>query len=139
MRVGYGKLWIERDGTLEQGQSPWPDELLLRGAVGLQRVERPRRRFRERRRVFLDGGERFSNPRAKTRGDLTECAQDILLPRRLRLLVGEDVAGRAVRGAQPEDVLTSERRDRSFQDGGAAGTDAHPLRQVRSQARVRRL
>ena len=111
----------------------------MSGAVGLQRFERRRRRFRERRRVFLDGGERFSNSRSKTRRNLTECAQDLFFPCRLRLLVGEDVAGRAVLRAQAEDVLTAERRDRSFQDGGAAGPDAHALRNVGSQSRIRRL
>ena len=41
--------------------------------------------------------------------------------------------------AQAEDVLTAERRDRSFQDGGAGGPDAHALRNVGSQPRIRRL
>ena len=89
--------------------------------------------------MFLDGGERFSNSRSKPRRNLTECAQHIFFPRRLRLLVGEDVAGRAVCRAQAEDVLTAKRRDRSFQDGRAAGPDAHALRNVGSQSRIRRL
>ena len=69
--------------------------------------------------MLLDGGERFAHSRSETRRHLTECAQDIFFPRRLRLLVGEDVARRAVLRAQAKDVLTAERRDRSFQDGGA--------------------
>ena len=89
--------------------------------------------------MFLDGGERFSHSRSKAPGNLTEGAQDLFLPCRLRLLVGEDVAGRAVRRAQAKDVLSAERRDRSFQDGGAAGPDAHALRNVGSQSRIRRL
>jgi len=40
--------------------------------------------------------------------------------------------------AQAEDVLTAERRDRPFQDGRARGPDAHPLRDFRSQSRIRR-
>ena len=89
--------------------------------------------------MLLDGGERFANSRSKTRRHLTECAQDLLFACRLRLLVGEDVASGAVLRAQAEDVLTAERRDRSFQDGGAARSRADALRQVGSQSRVRRL
>ena len=59
-------------------------------------------------RVFLDGGERFSNSRPETGRNLTECAQDLFFACRLRLLFGEDVAGRAVLRAQAEDVLTAE-------------------------------
>src|SRR6266511_935678 len=139
LRVGTRKLWIERDRTLEEWQSPWPDEFPHRGAVGLQRFERRRRHFLERPRMFLDGGERFSNPRSKARRNLTECAQYLFFPCRLRLLVGKDVAGRAMLRAQAEDVLTAEHRDRSFQDGGAGGPDAHALRNVGSQSRLRRL
>ena len=58
--------------------------------------------------MFLDGGERFSHSRSKTRRHLTECAQDLFFACRLRLLVGEDVAGGAVRRAQAENVLTAE-------------------------------
>ena len=89
--------------------------------------------------MFLDGGERFSDSRSETDRNLTERAQDIFFPCRLRLLVGEDVAGRAVLRAQAKDVLTSEHRDRSFQNGGAAGPDAYVLRKVGSQSRIRRL
>src|SRR5262245_20160538 len=89
--------------------------------------------------MFLDGGERFSNSRAETVGDLTQRAQDLFFACRLRLLVSEDVAGRAVLRTQAEDVLAAERRDRSFQNGGAPRPRADALRQVRSQARVRRL
>jgi hypothetical protein len=89
--------------------------------------------------VFLDGGERFSDSRSKTRGNLTERTQDLFFPWCLRLLVGEDVAGRAMLRAQAEDVLTAEHRDRSFQDGGAGGPDAHALRNVGRQSRIRRL
>ena len=89
--------------------------------------------------MLLDGGERFAHSRSETGRNLAECAQDLFFPRRLRLLVGEDVAGRAVLRAQAEDVLTAERRDRSFQDGGAAGPDAHALRDVGGQSCIRRL
>ena len=111
-RMGHRKIGIDRDRTLEERQglcrSPLHDHFPS-GAVGLQRFKRRRRRFLERRRVFLDGGERFANSRSETRRNLTECAQDIFFPCRLRLLVGEDVAGRAVLRAQAEDVLTAER------------------------------
>ena len=89
--------------------------------------------------MFLDGGERFTHSRSETRRHLAECAQDLFFPCRLGLLVGEDVARRAVLRAQAEDVLTAERRDRSFQDGGAGGPDAHAPRNVGSQSRIRRL
>ena len=89
--------------------------------------------------MFLDGGERFADSRSEAARNLTECAQDLFLPRRLRLLVGEDVAGRAVLRAQSEDVLTAEARDRAFQDGGARGPHADVLRDLGSQPRIRRL
>ena len=108
-----------------------------RGAVGLQRFERRGCRFLERRRVFLDGGERFTDSRPEAARNLTECTQDVFLPRRLRLLVGENVAGRAVLCAQAEDVLAAERRDRPLQDRRARGPDADLLRDLRSQPRIR--
>src|SRR4029453_27234 len=70
---------------------------------------------------------------------MTEGAQDIFFPCRLRLLVAEDVAGRAILRAQSDDILTTERRDRSFEDGGAPGPGAHALRNIGSQSRIRRL
>ena len=89
--------------------------------------------------MFLDGGERFAHSRPEPARNLTQCAEDIFLSCRLRLLVGENVAGGAVRRAQSEDVLTAEARDRSFQHGGAPCPDAHALRNVGSQSRIRRL
>src|SRR5688500_1466226 len=68
--------------------------------------------------------------------NLTERAQDIFLTPCLRLLVGEDVAGRATRRAQAKDVLPAERCDRSFEDGGAGGPDAYLLRYLASQWRI---
>jgi hypothetical protein len=82
------------------------------GAVGLQRFER-RRRHLERRRVSLDGGEQFAHPRSELGRHLTERRQHIFFPRRLCPFVGEDVTGCAVGGAQPDDVLTAKRRNRS--------------------------
>ena len=140
--MGHRKIGIDRDRTLKQRQGTYAragNGRFESGAVGLQRFERRRRRFLERRRVSLDGGERFANSRSEPSRHLAERAQDIFFPRRLCLLVGEDVAGRAVGRAQPEDVLTAKRRDRSLQDRGAARPDAHAPRNVGGQSCIRRL
>ena len=123
----------QRQGTYRAGKGR-----LHSGAVGLQRFERRRRRL-ERRRVSLDGGERFAHPRSEPSRHLAERAQNIFFPRRLCLLVGEDVPGRAVGGAQPEDVLTAKRRNRSLQDRRTARPNAHDPRNVGGQSCIRRL
>ncbi len=142
LRMTHRKLGIDRDRTLEERQGPYhaprQHHRFPSRTVGLQRLKRRRRRFLERRRVLLDGGERFSQSRSDARRDLTEGAQDIFFPCRLRLLVGENVAGRAVRRAQAEDVLTADRRDRSFHHGRARSPHAYPLRDLGSQWRIRR-
>ena len=141
MRMGQRKIGIDRDRTLKKRQGTYVRAGKARfesGAVGLQRFERRRRRF-ERRRVSLDGGERFANPRSEPSRHLAERAQHIFFPRRLCLLVGEDVPGRAVGGVQPEDVLTAKRRNRSLQDRRAARPNAHDPRNVGGQSCIRRL
>ena len=82
---------------------------------------------------------RFTQSLADLGGHLTQRAEDILLARHLRLLVGEDVACRAVRRAQSEDVLTAQAADRSIEHGRARRSDAHALSDLRSQPCVRRL
>ena len=142
LRVADRKIGIDRDGTLEERMGLYPPsgyERFPSGTVGVQRFKRRRRRFLERRRVFLDSGERFSDSRSDASRDLTESAQNIFFPRRLRLLVGENVAGCAVRRAQAENVLAAKHRDRSFQHGGAGRPDANALRDGGSQSRIRRL
>ena len=47
---------------------------------------------------------RFAHAPPEPARNLTERAEDIFLPSRLRLLVGENVAGGAVLGAQPDDA-----------------------------------
>ena len=140
MRMGQRKIGIDRDRTLKKRQGTYSSRqsCFHSGAVGLQRFDRRRRRF-ERRRVSLDGGERFAHPRSKPSRHLTERAQNIFFPRRLCLLVGEDVPGRAVGCVQPEDVLTAKRRNRSLQDRRAARPNAHDPRNVGGQSCIRRL
>ena len=62
MRMGQRKIGIDRDRTLKkrQGTCRAGKDRFESGAVGLQRFER-RVVASERHRVFLDGGERFSN------------------------------------------------------------------------------
>ena len=56
--------------------------------------------------MFLDGGKRVSNPRSGSRRRLTEGALQVFFPGRLRVLVGADVAGRAVCRAPAEAGVT---------------------------------
>ena len=138
--MGQRKIRIDRDRTLVERQGPYRAvSRFVAGAVGLQRFERRRRRILERHRVSLDGGERFANSRSEPRRHLAECAQHIFFPRRLCLLVGEDVPGRAVGCAQPEDVLAAKRRNRSLQDRRTARPNAHDPRNVGGQSCIRRL
>ena len=82
--MGQRKIGIDRDRTLKKRQGTYRagKGRFHSGAVGLQRFERRRRRF-ERRRVSLDGGERFANARPEPRRHLAERAQNIFFPRRL--------------------------------------------------------
>src|SRR5207249_11879026 len=88
-------------------------------AEGVQRCERRRRCLGKGSGVLLDGRERFADPRPAPAGNLTERAEHVLLSRRLRLLVVDDVAGGAALRAQTEDVLTAEAGDGSLEHYGA--------------------
>src|SRR5260370_4457686 len=89
--------------------------------------------------MFFDAGERFTDTRPEPARNLTQCAEDVLLSCRLRLLVGENVTSGTVRRAQSEDVLAAEARDRPVEYGGTPGSDAEPLRNIGRQPRIPRL
>jgi hypothetical protein len=141
-RVGQRKVGVDRDRTLEQRQRRGGAACVVRVrgyAEGLPRLQRGRRGLHERRRVLLDGGQRFTDSRPEPARHLTQRAEDILLPRRLRLFVSENVAGIAVRRPQAEDVVTAEHRDRSIEDCGARGPNAHVVSDVANQPSIRGL
>ena len=118
-RMRHRELGIDLDRALEQrdrgGRIRPRHQTFIRRAVRLQRVERRRRRLLERRIVLLDGRERFADARPERAGDLAQRVQDLFLPRRLHLLLVEDVAGAAVLGAQAQHVLASEAGNRAFE------------------------
>ncbi len=93
----------------------------------------------ERRIVLLDSGERFADPHSEFAGDLTQDVQDVFFSWGLRLLFVEDVSRAAVLGAQPQYILAAEAGDRALQDGGASGSLADFLGDLRRQLRIRRL
>ena len=86
--------------------------------------------------MFLDGRQRFANPRSEFRGELAEDVQHVFLPRRRELLLVEEISGSAVFGAETEHVLRAEARNRSRDDRRAAGTDAEVARDIAGQSRA---
>ena len=78
VRMGDRKIRIDLGRTLEERLGPYParrHERFPCGAVGLQRFKRRGCRLLERCRVFLDGGERFTNLRPKTDRNVTQRAR----------------------------------------------------------------
>src|SRR5882724_1604518 len=89
--------------------------------------------------MLFHRSQRFADSRPEFTGDLTEGIQDVFLSCRLRLLLGEDIPGAATLCAQAQNVLASEAGNRAFEDGGAGGSRADFLSELRRQARIRRL
>ena len=130
--IRHRELRIDLDRALEQrkrgGGSGRAVDLQCR-AVRLQRFERRRRRLGERRRVLFDGRERFADPGSERLRDLTQRIQDVFFPRRLHLLLVEDVAGAAVPGAQARARIGSR--------GWRSSLRGPPRSPVRSQTSLR--
>ena len=108
------------------------------GTVRLQSFERRRGCLLQRRRVLLDGGQRLAQPGPDLNRNSAQRIQDLFFPSCLRLLLREDISGAAVSGAQPQDVLASEPRNRAFQNRGAAGALADLPGDLRSEPRLGR-
>ena len=89
--------------------------------------------------MLPDGGERFPDPRSEPDGDLAQRLEHVFLACRLHLLLVEDVAGAAVRGAQPEDILRAQAGNRPFEHGSARRALADISGQRRRERRIRRL
>ena len=66
--------------------------------------------------VPLDGSERFADPCPEHAGNLSQRLEDIFFPCDLHLLLVEDVAGTAVRGAQAQHVLAAHPGHRPVED-----------------------
>ena len=123
--VRHREFGIDFDSAPEEGYSratPGGYVHLHRRAVRLQGFERRRRRLGERRRVLFHGGQRFAHPGSEFARDLTESVQDVFSPRRLRLLLIQNVSRVAVPRAQAQYVLASQACDRAFQNRGARGS-----------------
>src|ERR1017187_8965940 len=123
-RMRQRELRIDLNGVLKKGHSGGitcgkPD--LLGRAVGLQGVERRRGGFGQRSIVLLDRGLRFADPSPEFAGDSSESIQHVFFLCRLHLLLIEEVAGAAVRGAQSQYVLASDQGNRAIQYSGAPG------------------
>jgi hypothetical protein len=90
---------IQRDRPLEMRDAldAQVDAALVEGErVGMQRIERRRRRARQRRVELLNRRERLAEPASELRGDLPKRRQDLLLAGRLRLVPCHDVAALGV-------------------------------------------
>ena len=81
-------------------------------AVGLQRLERRRRRILDRGVVLADRGERFAELPAQLLHRRAERVQHGVLGLRLHLRLLDRVAGAAVRRVERDHVALSELRDR---------------------------
>ena len=84
-----------------------------RERVGMERVERRRRRPRQRHVELLDGCERFAQLLTQPRGRSAERRQHLLLAGRFGLLARHHVAGLGVDGFEREHVVASETGDRA--------------------------
>ena len=89
--------------------------------------------------MLFHRGQRFAHPGSEFARDLAERVEDVLSPRRLDLLLIQNVPGIAVLCSQAQDILASEAGDRAFQNRGASGSLADLLRDFRSQPRILRL
>src|SRR6266436_9037991 len=108
-------------------------------AIRLQRLQRRSRRLGKRSVVFLNRGQRLTHPLPKSDRNLTQRFQYVFLPRRLHLLLVEDLTGPATLGLQLHHVLASERSDRTLQHRRAPGPLADSASDVRSEPRIRRM
>ena len=84
-----------------------------RERVGVQRVERRRRRARQRHVELLHRGERLAELLAQPCGRRAERRQHLFLAGGFGLLARHDVAGLGVDGLERDDVVAAEARDRA--------------------------
>ena len=101
-RMCRRELWIEFRCSLEEWHSRWlaaRRQNLQSCTVGLERFERWRGRFGQRRIVLLHRRKRFTEVRPEPAGDFAQCAQHIFFSRRLHLFLCKDPAASAVLSA----------------------------------------
>jgi hypothetical protein len=108
-RMRNREIGVDADGTFEKRDSRCRRWRVYRSAVRLQRIQRGGGGILERRRVLLDGCERFADARPEFRRQLGEDAQNVFFACRLELLLVEQIPGRAVlaRTAPPCSPLSS--------------------------------
>ena len=89
--------------------------------VGFKRLQRRRRGLLYRRIVFLDCGQRFSQPLPHLGGSLAQHLEYLFTAIGLDLFAAQRVPGLAVQGVQPDGIMAAQAGDGACQHRLAAG------------------
>ncbi len=110
------RIDLERALQVRDGFEPRIDAAFVeRQRVGVQRLERRRRGPRQRHVELLSRGERLAQLFPQPRRDAAERCQHLFLPSDFHLLPRHHIAGQRVDGFDGDDVIASQRCDRSGQ------------------------
>ena len=140
--IGHREIRIERDGLLEKwNRLPFAfvGARLQAQTVVFQCLQRRGAGLGDRRVVFLNRRQRFTQFSANVFGGLAQRVQDVIFVRRLGGYRRQRFTGSAVRRIDDQAIRVANLRDGTFQRRGALGALTNLSRQFVGHPRRRRL